>query len=88
VYEFSFTPTDGRTPVLKYGVADMFKTGYGRPEGQLPVLKALYGPSVSWKPLTFAPNRAPALAAEQALVNVHVGTYGEMPRAQVLPRPK
>ena len=87
LYEYTFTPIDGRTPVLKYGIADMFKTGTGRPDGQMPLLMAMYGPSVKWKPLTFTPNRASALAAEQAAVSAHVGIYNEMPRAQILPKP-
>jgi RHS repeat-associated protein len=87
VYEFSFIPTDGRTPILKYGIADMYKTGYDRPEKQLPAMMAMYGVSVKWKPLMFTPNRASALAAEGASVTSHVGIYGEMPRAQILPKP-
>ncbi len=87
VYQFSFMPTDGRTPILKYGIADAYKTGYDRPEKQLPALMAMYGASVSWKPIMFTPNRSSALAAEGALVTSHVGIYKEMPRVQTRPTP-
>jgi hypothetical protein len=46
VYEFSHSPKDGRTPILKYGIADMYKTGFERPENQVARLVALFGQSV------------------------------------------
>lgn len=87
VYEFSFSPTDGRTPILKYGIADMYKTGYDRPEKQFPALAAMYGASVKWKPLLFTPDRNSAFGAELGFVTTHVGLYKEMPRVQILSTP-
>jgi hypothetical protein len=32
VYMFTFMPTDARTPVVKYGISDVYRNGFDRPE--------------------------------------------------------
>jgi len=85
LYEFFFTPTDGFTPIIKYGVADMYSTGYDRPEKQLPVFQTLFGASVNWRPVLSAPNRALVLEVEDAAVKAHIAIYGYKHRLQIKP---
>lgn len=87
VYEFTFTPTDGRSPVLKYGISDEFRYGLIRPERQKAMLSALYGASVSMRILTRTLNREQALMIEQNLVDRHYAQWSERPREQILPTP-
>jgi RHS repeat-associated protein len=87
VYEFSFTPTDGQTPILKYGISDVFRNGYDRPEMQKAALIAQFGASVKYRIVTRTLNRAHALFLEAALVTKHVQQWGVMPRRQWRPKP-
>jgi RHS repeat-associated protein len=87
VYEFLFTPTDTRTPVLKYGISDELRWGMDRPEVQLAGMQARFGASVTWFIYTRAINRSQALFFERLLVTQHFNKWGEMPRAQYYPRP-
>lgn len=87
VYQFTFTPTDDKTPVLKYGISDAYRYGMDRPENQVAGLIARFGASVKLQILTRTLNRNHALFIEQGLVTKHVGQWGEMPRAQERPGP-
>jgi RHS repeat-associated protein len=85
VYQFSFTPSDDRTPVLKYGISDVYRNGLSRPEGQLASFIARYGATVTMRVLTRTVNREAALFIEAGLVAKHRAQWGEMPRDQVRP---
>jgi RHS repeat-associated protein len=85
VYEFSFTPKDRFTPILKYGISDVFRNGFDRPERQFPALRAIYGSTVQLKILTRTVNRESALGIEQHLVDKHVLQWKDMPREQIRP---
>jgi hypothetical protein len=86
VYVFTFLATDGKTPVLKYGVADIYKN-IERPESQEAYFKTLYGASVTWRVVTYTPNRDAALAVEDAAVQRHKAQWdGARPREQILPK--
>lgn len=87
VYMFTYIPTDGKTPVLKYGISDVYRNGFDRPDSQEAALIALYGPTVKQTILTRTVNRAHALFIERSLVTKHVVNWGEMPREQISPRP-
>jgi RHS repeat-associated protein len=89
VYMFTFipSPSDPKTPVLKYGISDVKRNGFDRPELQEAGLKALYGPSVKYTILTRTVNRAHALFLEKLLVTKHVALWKEMPREQTYPLP-
>ena len=87
VYEFIFTPKDGRTPILKYGISDEYKNSMERPELQLPRLKSMFGTTVTWHVYTRTLNRQQALFVEQLLVTQHVNKWGYKPRDQTLPNP-
>lgn len=85
VYQFTFTPKDGKTPVLKYGISDVYKNGLSRPENQLKAFQARYGATVTMRVLTRTLNRVSALFIESGLVSKHRVQWGEMPREQVRP---
>jgi len=87
VYEFSFTPPKGdpRTPILKYGISDEFRFGMGRPERQLPYLRARFGASVVYRIYTRTSNRELALLIENLLVREHIMLWKEKPRVQDRP---
>ncbi len=85
VYQFSFTPNDGKTPVLKYGISDAYRNGFNRPESQLAGFRARYGSTVTMRVLTRTINRAAALFIEAGLVAKHRAQWGQMPRDQVRP---
>jgi RHS repeat-associated protein len=85
VYKFTFAPKDGKTPVLKYGISDVYRNGFNRPEGQLAAFKAIYGQTVTMQVLTRTVNRAAALFIEAGLVGKHVSQWGVMPREQKRP---
>ncbi|SEM91122.1 RHS repeat-associated core domain-containing protein [Chitinophaga rupis] len=85
VYEFSFIPTDGRTPTLKYGIADMYSTGFDRPELQKPMMQAIFGASADWRTVMFTPDRQSASDVEKAAVKLHIDTWGYKPRVQIRP---
>ncbi len=86
VYCFTFTPIDGLTPVLKYGISDEFRYSLDRPERQLYGLQLKYGWSVKLTILMRAPNRELALLYEQQLViNHQLAWKGANPRAQFRP---
>jgi RHS repeat-associated protein len=89
VYEFSFTPPPGdtRTPILKYGISDMVRNGFVRPENQYAGFVARYGASVKLLIIDHVANRGQAKAAEQNKVNQHVKKWNEMPRDQLKPQP-
>jgi RHS repeat-associated protein len=87
VYEFTFTPSDDGTPVLKYGISDEYRYGLDRPERQKAILSNLYGASVTMRILTRTINRDQALKIEQNLVDRHYAQWNERPRAQILPTP-
>jgi hypothetical protein len=89
VYQFSFTPPQGdtRTPILKYGISDMVRNGFDRPELQLPGVMARYGASVKLLIIDHVANKAQAKAAEQEKVDQHFKRWKEMPRDQLLPKP-
>lgn len=87
VYEFTFTPQDSRTPVLKYGISDEYRNGLNRPERQKATLQAIFGNTVSYRILTRTINRQEALILERRLVNAHFNKWDEMPRAQSRPGP-
>lgn len=88
VYEFTFIPSDGRTPVLKYGISDEFRNGLDRPELQLPIFRKFYGKTVEYKILTRTLNRKEALEVERLLVDQHFAIWSHMPREQQFPRPR
>ena len=85
VYEFIFEPTDGFTPILKYGISDEYRNGFERPENQKPLLSALYGASVTWHIYTRTADRKTAEFIERLLVTQHENHWGEKPRAQIKP---
>jgi RHS repeat-associated protein len=87
VYQFTFTPSDDRTPVLKYGISDEYRNGWDRPENQQARLLNLFGASVTLEILTRTINREQALMIEQTLVDRHYGQWGESPRDQIRPIP-
>jgi hypothetical protein len=88
VYQISFSPTDQKTPILKYGISDALRYGTDRPESQVPALMARWGSSVKVLILRKTLSRGEALAVEQELVNQHVLTWhGAMPREQKRPTP-
>lgn len=87
VYQFTFTPTDAKTPVLKYGISDVYRNGLDRPENQVPILKAMYGATVKYQTLTRTVSRAHALYIERLYVTKHVSAWGKMPHAQTRPGP-
>jgi RHS repeat-associated protein len=89
VYEFSFTPAPGdkRTPILKYGISDLVRNGFDRPELQLPWFMAQYGASVKLLIIDHVANRAQAKAVEQQKIDEHDEKWNEMPRRQLLPKP-
>lgn len=85
VYMFWYTPTDSRTPILKYGIADAIKAGPERPEMQLAGLKARFGNTVDWVVLRRTLNRQMALNMEKDLVLKHLAQWGYRPLAQKKP---
>jgi len=87
VYEFMFAPPKGdtRTPYLKYGISDEYRYSLTRPEKQLAGLRARFGPSVMYRVITRTTNRELALIIERVLVEDHVATWHEKPRAQDRP---
>jgi len=87
VYEFVFTPTDGRTPTIKYGVSDEYVWGLDRPERQIAQFRAMYGSSVTWHLYCRTLNRDQALFVEKLLTTQHVNKWGYKPRQQVRPGP-
>ncbi len=89
VYQFSFTPPPGdpRTPILKYGISDMVRNGFDRPEKQLAGFMAKYGASVKLLIIDHTPTRLSAKASETKSVLEHKIKYGERPREQSLPNP-
>ncbi len=87
VYEFVFTPSDGRTPILKYGISDEYKNSTERPELQLPRLQSLFGTTVTWHIYTRTINRQQAEFIERLMVTQHVNRWGYKPRDQDRPNP-
>jgi RHS repeat-associated protein len=87
VYTFGFAPTDGRTPILKYGISDETRWGTGRPDAQLAALRAKYGPTVMYSIYARTVSRQMALTIEANLVSAHKETWGELPREQLRPNP-
>lgn len=85
VYSFTFLPTDGRTPVIKYGISDELRNGLNRPERQLLAFQIRWGFTVKMNILLRTVNREQALYYEQQLVNQHVDFWGRMPRDQQRP---
>ncbi len=84
VYVFTYVPSDGGTPFLKFGVADLEKN-INRPENQLAAMRKKWGNTADWKPLLYTPDRASAYAAEAAAVLAHEKIYNEKPRDQIKP---
>jgi RHS repeat-associated protein len=87
VYQFTYTPTDGRTPILKYGISDYLRYDFDRPERQMPRLISEYGASVKLLIIAHTMGREKALAIEQDYVNKHQKIWNEMPREQINPSP-
>jgi hypothetical protein len=87
VYYFIFTPNDGGTPILKYGISDMLKYDMDRPEAQLPGLRAMFGSSTTFFIYSHTTNRDHALFVERLLVTQHFNKWGYMPRVQKSPLP-
>lgn len=85
VYEFVYTPSNAETPVLKYGISDMYSNGMDRPQNQLAGLTARFGTSVTWHVYTRTTNREQALFIERLLVTQHVSKWGYKPLAQDRP---
>ncbi|RXK81422.1 RHS repeat-associated core domain-containing protein [Filimonas effusa] len=85
IYRFTFNATDGKTPVLKYGISDVYSNGLDRPENQKAALMSAYGSSVNYVIMARGVNRLNALFLEQLLVSKHVQQWGYMPREQVRP---
>jgi hypothetical protein len=84
VYEFSFTPLDTHTPIIKYGIYDQIKNPK-RALNQLKQFQKEFGPTVKLKILSRNLTRAQAKFIEQALVTNHVINWGDYPRRQKLP---
>ncbi|MBN9297990.1 MAG: hypothetical protein J0I41_13335, partial [Filimonas sp.] len=85
VYQFTFQATDGKTPVLKIGIADFYGWGFDRPESQEAALKAEWGASVKWRTIQTVTDRSAALFFEKLYLSQHVARWGEFPREQHLP---
>jgi len=88
VYAFGFAATDGKTPILKYGISDEYKNLMDRPENQLAGLRAKYGPTVMYSIYARTINRGTALMIEAQLVREHKADWnGALPREQLSPNP-
>jgi hypothetical protein len=88
VYAFGFAATDGKTPILKYGISDEYRNGFDRPESQLAALRAKYGPTVMYSIYARTISRQMALVIESGLVAEHKAMWnGAMPREQIRPNP-
>jgi len=87
VYQFTFAPKDGGTPVLKYGISDELRNGTNRIQAQLAQLTALYGVTVKPKILQRTLNRQEAIEIERKLVSQHFDIWKRMPREQTRPTP-
>jgi len=86
VYTFTFTPKDNRTPVIKYGISDVYAQGMNRPNSQLANYQARFGASVRLMIMGRTLNRFQAKFIERSLVTKHVSDWGEMPRDQRSPK--
>jgi len=85
VYQFTFTPLDGKTPVIKYGISDVTRWGMNRVYKQLVLYRLMFNQSVDFKILTRTHDRAHVKFIEQLKVSQHVAQWKEMPRDQINP---
>jgi hypothetical protein len=89
VYEFTYMPNNlNASPTLKYGISDLDRYDYDRPEAQLPKFVAKYpGQHVNYFIVATVPSREMASIIEQHMVNLHFRTFGKMPIEQKRPLP-
>jgi hypothetical protein len=90
VYQFTFVSSPGdpdQSPVLKYGISDVYRYVTDRPENQLLGLQKKYGMTVRPLILMRTTNREFALMFEHQLVTSHVEFWKTMPREQLRPTP-
>ncbi len=86
MYRFTFVPNDDKTPILKYGISDVYRFDMmQKPESQLAAFRATYGSTVQYTVLMRTMNRAETLAIELELVGEHYKVWNAMPRAQIRP---
>lgn len=88
VYAFGFAATDGKTPILKYGISNEYRWGMDRPESQLANFRDKYGPTVMYSIYSRTISREMALIIEAKLVAEHKQMWnGALPREQLKPNP-